>query len=203
MPSSGTWGPAGTSVLYWPRLNSESYCCSSPWPGLVGKWWWQKNLDYVLNLCSAQAHPSFSLAAMKSGIFGVHRHHWSLEGASVLLSPLQRLPFTLSAFKELHCSFLACSLLEMDHLHCIALKISRPQQSESSPGNLLSYMAFNRNPWGGTVKNQISFTLLKPGKPAEKLEQFQLLESALYSFILSSCLWVSGSSSSGCCCNFS
>lgn len=41
-------------------------------------------------------------------------------------------------------------------------------------------MAFNSNPWGGTVKNQIGFTPLKPGKPAEKLEPFQLLETALY-----------------------
>lgn len=174
---------------------------------LLGQVWWgndgDKNLYYMLNLCSAQAHPSFCLAAMKSGIFGVHHHHWPLEGTSVLLPPLQMLPFTLSAFKELHCFFLACSFVEMDHLHCIALKISRPQQSESSPGNLLSYMAFNRNPWGGTVKNRISFTPLKPGKPAEKLEQFQLLKTALYYFILSSCLWVSGSRSSGCCYNFS
>lgn len=179
MPSSGTWGPAVTSVSYWPRQSSESYWCSSPWPGLVGKWRWQKSgLCAEPLLCSGS--PSFSLASMKSGIFEVHQHHWPLEGTSVLFPPLQRLPFTLSAFKELHCSFLACSFLEMDHLHRIALKISRPQQSESSPGNLLSYMAFNRNPWGGTVKNRISFTLLKPGKPAEKLEQFQLLETALY-----------------------
>lgn len=148
MPSSGTWGPAVTNVLYWPRQSSESYCCSSPWPGLVDEIMVTK--IWIACWSSAQAQP-FSLAAMKSGIFGICQPHWLLEGTSVLLPPLQRLLFTLSAFKELHCSFLACSLLEMDHLHCIALKISRPQQSESSPGNLLSYMAFNRNPWGGTV----------------------------------------------------
>lgn len=58
-----------------------------------------KNLDYMLTLCSAQARPSFSLAAKKSGRSAVHQRHWPLEGTSVLLPPLQRFPFTLSAFK--------------------------------------------------------------------------------------------------------
>lgn len=178
MPSSGTWGPAVISVSYWPQQSSESCYYSSPWPALVGKWWWQKSgLHADPLLCSGS--PFFQFSCHEVWQIGVHQHHWPLEGTSVL-PPLQRLLFTLSAFKKLHCFFLACSFLEMDRLHCIALNISRPQQSESSPGNLLSYTAFNRNPWGGTVKNQISFTLLKPGKPAEKLEPFQLLETALY-----------------------
>lgn len=156
----------------------QSYCSSSPWPGLVGKGWWQKSgLRPEPLLCSGS--PFFQFSSHE--VWHIWSPPPSLAPGRNKCSPpsSSELPFTLSAFKELHCFFLACSFVEMDHLHCIALKISRPQQSESSPGNLLSYMAFNRNPWGGTVKNRIGFTPLKPGKPAEKLEQFQLLKTAL------------------------
>ena len=126
-------------------------------------WWWESG-QRARPSALLRSH-SFSLAVIKS-VTNLEPTNLTgcWKGINVLLSSFRGSCLFWVLLRSLHGSFLACSFLEMDRLHCIALNISRPQQSESSPGNLLSYTAFNRNPWGGTVKNQIGFTLLEAWK---------------------------------------